>query len=245
MFKTRAIILRTTKYGETSLVVTAFTELFGIQTYMVNAVRTAKKTGLKASLYLPASLVDMEVYHNEKNTLHRIKECNRAVVYENVLTNIVKNSIAVFMMELLHKLLKQPEPNADLFYFCEDSLIQLDTAPANVASNFPLFFALHLSHFFGFRIDDNYDSNTTYLDLQEGFFVEEIPIHHNFLEAENAAVTAELLKIAMPQELDQIKLNQQKRRFLLHKYMDYYSIHLTEFGVMKTLQVLEEILSLP
>jgi DNA repair protein RecO (recombination protein O) len=34
--KTKGIILRTVKYGETSLVVTAFTELFGIQAYMVN-----------------------------------------------------------------------------------------------------------------------------------------------------------------------------------------------------------------
>ena len=115
MFKTKAIILRTTKYGETSLVVTAFTELFGVQTYMVNGVRSAKKTGLKASLYLPASLVEMEVYHNEKTTMHRIKECNRYFVFINVLTDIVKNSIAIFMMELLNKLLKQPEPNADLF----------------------------------------------------------------------------------------------------------------------------------
>lgn len=147
------------------------------------------------------------------------------------------------MMELLNKLLKQPEPNADLFYFCEDCLMQLDTAPANVSANFPLFFALHLSHFFGFRIDDNFDSDNIFLDLQEGYFVPEMPTHSYFLDAENAAVTADLLKIAIPQELHQIKLNQQKRRFLLHKYMDYYSIHIAEFGVMKTLKVLEEILS--
>ena len=115
MFKTRAIILRTVKYGETSLVVTAFTELFGLQTYLVNGVRTAKKSGLKASLYQPASVVDMEVYHNERNTMHRIKECNRAHVFNNILTDVVKNSVALFLMELLYKLLKQPEQNSDLF----------------------------------------------------------------------------------------------------------------------------------
>ncbi|MFM2327595.1 MAG: repair protein RecO, partial [Bacteroidota bacterium] len=36
--KTKGIVLRSIKYGETSLVVTLFTELFGVQTYMVNAV---------------------------------------------------------------------------------------------------------------------------------------------------------------------------------------------------------------
>ena len=242
MFKTKAIILRTTKYGETSLVVTAFTELFGVQTYMVNGVRSANKTGLKASLYLPASLVEMEVYHNEKTTLHRIRECNRSFVFNNVLTDIVKNSIAIFMMELLNKLLKQPEPNADLFYFCEDVLMQLDDSPPNIASNIPLFFALHVSHFFGFRIDDNYDKENTVLDLQEGFFVNEIPTHPYFLVDENAAISSELLKTALPSELEHIKLNRIKRRELLNKYMEYYSIHVSEFGSMKTLMVLQEVL---
>ena len=242
MFKTKAIILRTTKYGETSLVVTAFTELFGVQTYMVNGVRSAKKTGLKASLYLPASLVEMEVYHNEKATMHRIKECNRYFVFNNVLTDIVKNSIAIFMMELLTKLLKQPEPNADIFYFCEDLLIKLDDAQPNIASNIPLFFALHASHFFGFRIDDNFDKENSVLDLQEGFFVTEIPTHTYFLVDENAAVSSELLKTALPSELEHIKLNRIKRRELLNKYMEYYSIHVSEFGSMKTLLVLQEVL---
>ncbi len=242
MFKTSAIILKTTKYGETSLVVSAFTELFGVQTYMVNGVRTNKKTGLKASLYQPASVVDMEVYHNEKKTLHRIRECNRKHIFMNVLSDVVKNSIAVFMMELMYKLLKQPEPNADLFYFCEDTLLQLDEAPANIAANLPLFFTLHLSSFFGFKIDDNYSEENCFLDLQEGNFIPERPHHTHFLSGENAMLSSELLKIMIPAELSQLKMNKLKRRELLAKYMDYYALHINEFGIMKTLMVMQEVL---
>jgi len=242
MFKTRAIILRTVKYGETSLVVTAFTELFGLQTYLVNGVRTSKKSGLKASLYQPASVVDMEVYHNERNTMHRIKECNRAHVFNNVLTDVVKNSVALFLMELLYKLLKQPEQNSDLFYFCEDSLLQLDEAPAHVTANMPLFFALHISHFFGFKIDDNFSEETSFLDLQEGNFVDARPHHTYFIEGENALITSELLKIMLPSELNDIKMNHLKRRELLQRYMEYYALHMQDFGQMKTLMVMQEVL---
>ncbi len=242
MHKTKAIILRTIKYGETSLVVTAFTEIFGVQTYMVNGVRTAKKTGLKASLYQPASLLETEVYHNEKNTLHRIREANRAVVFNQVLTDVVKNSIAVFMMELLYKLLKQPEPNPDLFYFCEDILMQLDEAPPKVAANLPLFFSLQLCHFFGFRIDDNYSEENKILDLQEGNFCSELPHHGQFMAGENALISAEILKMQVPDELDELRINQLKRRELLAKYMEYYSLHVTDFGQMKTLMVMQEVL---
>jgi len=242
MFKTGAIILRTVKYGETSLVVSAFTELFGLQTYMVNGVRTAKKTGLKASLYQPASVVEMEVYHNERNSIHRVKEINRTHVFKNILTDVVKNSVALFLMELLYKLLKQPEQNSDLFYFCEDSLLQLDEAPPHVTANMPLFFALHISHFFGFKIDDNYADKYSFLDLQEGNFVSSRPQHTNFMEGENAEITSELLKIMVPAELDDIKMNHLKRRELLAKYMEYYALHMHDFGQMKTLMVMQEVL---
>jgi DNA repair protein RecO (recombination protein O) len=47
---TKGIVIRTVKYGETSLVVSAFTELFGLQQYMVNGVRTSKRSnGISAA----------------------------------------------------------------------------------------------------------------------------------------------------------------------------------------------------
>src|SRR5688572_22833392 len=95
--KTKGIVLKTVKYGETSLVVTVFTELFGVQTYMVNGVRSAKRVGSKAILFQPAAILDMEVYHNEQRAMQRIKECTWSVVYQHILSQVVKNSIALYM----------------------------------------------------------------------------------------------------------------------------------------------------
>ena len=50
LHKTKAIILRTVKYGETSLIVTAYTELYGLQSYIEQGVRAStKKGGVKAN----------------------------------------------------------------------------------------------------------------------------------------------------------------------------------------------------
>ena len=43
--KTKGIVLRTVKYGETSVIVTILTELFGLQSYLVNGVRTSSGKG--------------------------------------------------------------------------------------------------------------------------------------------------------------------------------------------------------
>jgi len=146
------------------------------------------------------------------------------------------------MVELLTKCLKQPEANPDLFHFAEDAFIHLDKSNDTVMANLPLFFALHLPVFFGFRISDNYSANNSFLDLQEGSFVHEQPRHPHFLEDRQAIITSQLLKTMQPGELEEIKLNHDFRRQLLFAYETYYALHIQDFGTMKTLPVLKEIL---
>lgn len=240
--KTKGIVLRSIKYGETSLVVIIFTEIFGIQTYMVNAVRTSKKSASKANHFQPTAILDLVVYHSENKSMQRIKEFSWAVLYDKLLSDVIKNSVASFMAELIQKCLKQPEPNADLFAFCEESFLALDKANKMVTANFALFFTLHLAHFFGFRMTDNYSKTENILDLQEGVFVDHQPVYPHFIEGKNAELTAQLLKVMQPAELEEFSLNGEIRRSLLLRYLDYYALHIHDFGQMKTLLVLHEVL---
>jgi DNA repair protein RecO (recombination protein O) len=240
--KTKGIVLRSVKYGETSLVVTIFTELFGVQTYMLNGVRSSKKSAAKANYFQPSAILDLVVYHNDSKTMQRIKEFSWAHLYNTVLTDVIKNSIAAYMVELLFKCLKQPEANTDLFNFCEDALVQLDAISPAAAANFPLFFALHLPYFLGFRMTDNYSAEYNVLDLQEGVFINNLPSHPHFISDEAAKITSQVLQVMQPYELDDFKLNQHLRRQLLLRYHDYYALHIAEFGQMKTLTVLHEVL---
>jgi len=243
LHKTKGIVLRAVKYGETSLIVTMFTELFGLQSYLVNGVRTSTKKGSgKANLFQPTAILDLVVYHNELKHLNRIKEFKWSYLYQHIFSDVPKNAVALFMIELLTKCLKQPEANPELFEFCEDAFIHLDESSGSVMANFPLFFALHLPVFFGFRISDEYSDKNSIVDLQEGMFVSERPDHFHFLEGKQAEVTSELLKMMQPEELEQLKLNHDFRRQLLFAYETYYALHIQDFGTMKTLPVLREVL---
>ena len=244
LHKAKGIVLRTVKYGETSLIVTILTDLFGVQSYLVNGVRASTKKGTgKANLFQPAAILDLIVYHNELINLQRIKEFRWGHLYQNIFSDIKKNAVSLFMVELLTKCLKQPEANEDLFQFAEDAFLYLDESSETVTANFPLFFALHVAVFFGFRIDDQYSEKSPFLDLQEGTFVKERPSHPHFLEDKQAAVTSELLKVRQPDELQEIKLNHDFRRNLLYAFETYYAFHIQDFGTMKTLSVLKEILN--
>ena len=239
--KTKGIVLRNIKYGETSLVVTVFTELFGLQTYMVNGVRTAKKSSAKANHFQPGAILDLVVYHSDQKTMQRIKEFKWDFLFQEVLSDVIKNSLALYIVELLQKCLKQPEQNTSLFHFCEDILIQLDTAEKDVTANFALYFSLQLPQFFGFKMNDNYEDQSNILDLVEGNFVARNPEHPHFIEGKYAEITSQLLKAMHPDELSQFKFHHDTRRDLLAHYLTYYSLHITDFGQMKTLTILQEV----
>jgi DNA repair protein RecO (recombination protein O) len=242
LHKTKGIVLRTVKFAETSLVVTCFTELFGLQSYIVNNVRLIPKKGTaKANYFQPPSVLDLVAYHNEHKNLQRIKEFKWAHLYQHLFSDIFKNAVSLFMVELLNKCVKEPEPNDKLFYFMEDALLHLDKAGNTVTANFPIFFSVHLAVFFGFRISDTFSEKKHYLDLLEGVFIEHQPVHLHFLEGKEAEAISHFLKIGHPRDLAEIRLNGDTRRRLLMSIENYYTLHIADFGKMKTLPVLREV----
>ncbi len=238
---TKGIVLRTIKYGETSVITNIFTEMFGVQSYIVNGVRTDSKRA-KAHFFQPSSILDLQVYHNDLRNLQRIKEVKWNYLYKNIFSNVPKNCVALFMVELIHKCLKQPESNQDLFHFFEDALTELDTAPVEITANFPIYFSIHFAWFFGFALQDNRPEENKFFNIPEGKFVAaETPGEEN-ADIETSSHVAEFIKTKHPNDLREIKLNKTARRKILSVMENYYIFHMPEFGKMKTLPVLQEIL---
>ncbi len=241
--KTKGIVLRTIKYGETSVVTTIYTELFGVQTYIVKGVRQAsKKSSNKATYFQPAAILDLVVYHNELKNLQFIREYNWSFLYQNVLFDVVKNSVAMYIVELLLHSLKQPEANPELFYLIEDTLKQLDRGTDTFTANLPLYFMLHLSNELGFQIQGEYNFATPVLDLQEGMFVSDIPVHPYYLSGELARVTSGIMNIMFYNDLEAIQLNRNIRRQLMQAYQQFMALHIQDFGEMRSLPILQEVL---
>ena len=243
LHKTKGLVLRTVKYCETSLVVTVFTELFGVQSYIVSGVRKSTRKGSgSANLFQPGALLDLVVYHSHAKSLHRIREFQWSVLYRELFASVPKHSVSSFMVELLHRCLRQPEPNPDLFEFVEDCLLHLDASSDSVMANMPLFFAVHLAHFFGFRLVDERIEEGAWIDLREGRFVATQPPHPDHLEPNDALAVLQLLRVMNPNELAEVRLNRDTRRRLLHALELYYRLHQPDFGTLRSLPVLRSVL---
>lgn len=239
LYNTQGIVLRTIKYGETSVVVSVFTEKLGLQSYIVNGVRAAGKNN-KSQYFQPSALLDLQVYHNELKSLQRIKEVKWSILLTNIFSDIFKNAVAIFAVELLTKCLKQPEVNDDLFHFCVDFLKELNESKPAIAANMPLYFAIHLTSFLGLKIQDNFSNTNDCFDFREGKFTS-LDNKNDFADKETNFQLAELLKTLHPTDLDQIKLNRQRRSLLLNELEKYYTWHVPDFGKMKSLSVLKQL----
>lgn len=241
LHKTRGIVLRTVKYGDTSAIVNIFTELFGVQSYMVNGVRSSKPKA-KGNLFQPGNILELVVYHHEQKSIQRISEFKLGYIYTSLQFNIVKNTVTLYLIELLQKSLREPEQHLDLYYFSEQALQALDMSSLNVAANIPLYYTLKLAEHLGFRLNGRYSEYAHYLDLQEGSFTDLPPHHSNYLDDVNSEITDRLFQCTNWESLGEINMNKERRRKLLYAYLDFFKLHLPDFQELNSPPILHEIL---
>jgi DNA repair protein RecO (recombination protein O) len=224
IFKTKGIVFRFTRYGETSIIVNIFTELFGLQAYIVNGVRTNKaKTTI--ALFQPLTLLDLVVYHKENANISRIKEVKCFYPFRSIPTDFKREAVAMFTVEILTKAVKEQSHPQELYEFLEHSLIELDTLPSGV-ENFHLFFLINLSRHLGFGPQMSGE-------VLEG---RHIPIEdEKILQQLILSKTTSTTREEMP------AVTNAQRRELLEILVRFYKYHIEHFGDVKSLAVLREV----
>jgi len=242
LHNTKGIVLRVTKYGDTSIILTAYTELFGVQQYMVKGVRvTSKKGANKGVFYQPAAILQMEVYHSPMKQLQMVKDVSWDFVYQNVYSDVLRNAVATYIVEVLQQTM-QPEPHPELFYLIEDTFKQLDKGGPQLVGNLPIYFLIHLSQNMGFGLQGKYTATTPVLDVREGQFVEKVPTHPYFLEGLEAETASSFLQVQFYNDLDTIVLSGTQRKKILELFQLSLSWHYKKFSDIKSLPILQEVL---
>lgn len=235
---TKAIVLISLKYGDTSLIVKAFTASDGLKSYLLKGVLTSKRGKLKSAYFQPLSQLELVANHKNKGTLESIREVKVNYHYQTLHTDISKNAMALFLAEVLGNSVREEERNEPLFEFLEASLQWFDTHDA--ISNFHLYFLIRLTKYFGFYPDTN-DMGTACFDLQEGEFTN-TPSLNPILTGENLSFFKRFLGINFD-EVQRIKMNKTNRQELLKSLVLYYELHLQGFRKPKSLAVLNEVFS--
>lgn len=224
LYKTGGISLSFIKYRDTSIIARILTEKFGLQTYIVNGVRSAKSKG-KIALFQPLTLLDLVVYHNEKKDIQRISELKVSYPFHDIPFNFKKSSISIFLTEVLVKTLKEEEENHELFHFLSKSFELFDKMPTGF-ENFHVQMLLKISAFIGLD-PENVENMVLHCSELFEFDESELKASQQLLEKPVGSF---------------VEISRYTRNKLLDMIVTYYADHFHINKELKTLEVLREVL---
>ena len=245
----RGIVLRTVKYGDSSVIIDLFTLSRGRQSFMASVQRT-KRTVRSLSFWQPLSMVEFSAdLRPNSGKLPRPSEVRAYYNYVDMPFSPVKSTIALFLAEFLSAALREEKDNASLYHYIESSLQWLDMvqSPASIA-NFHLAFLMHLSRFLG--IYPNLEvlppfgdmRGAFYFDLLAGTYCDRQPSHPHFLRQAEARALPTLFRMNYP-TMHLFRLSRSERQRILHVLNEYYRLHIPNFPELKSLEVLRELYS--
>ncbi|MDR1742311.1 MAG: DNA repair protein RecO [Dysgonamonadaceae bacterium] len=238
LHKTEGIVLHITPYNDKFVIINMYTRDFGRASYMVAGTR-GKKSRLSRSIMFPLSVVDLEVEHLATRDIQRIKEARPLFISARFNALPAKNALALFLSEILYRLLQEKEANHNLFDYLYRSIRYLEIVETGVA-NFHLVFLLQLSVYLGIRPDTQTYRPGRMFDLRNGVFVDTPPDHTDFLSSDDSAVFERLMRMTL-ENMSLYQFSRHERTDIIRHILAYYRIHVADFPEIKSLAVMQSI----
>lgn len=237
---TRALVLRTIHYGDNRLVVSLYTESRGMVTCMVRVTR-GRKSGGRTALWQMLNLVDVAMDVRPSRDMQTINEASMSCPWYDLPYHPLKAAISMFLGDFLFHCLRGEGENAALFAFLENSLRWFDEAEEGIA-DFHLQLMLRLTRFLGILPGvDGYARHKVY-DLRGACYAAVIPIHGQYLAADEARWIPLLLRLDYGR-MRKLKMTTTGRRRVMEILLLYYRLHVPAFGELQSLDVLREVFS--
>ena len=207
------IVLATTKTGENAVVVHTLSREFGRRGFLVHP---GKKGNM--SLFLPLNILEADVVENPKSDLWSLRNILSRDSLAGIRSNLHKNSMTLFLSEVLFRTLREGAYEPGLYEWCVGSILMLNALEADFA-NFPVRFLVELAGALGFR--------PTLTDLAP-FVQEQLESARPFVQS---PFTESML----------VPLNGPTRNALCENLLRYLEFHTDQPIRVKSLAVLREL----
>lgn len=236
--KTRGIVLRNVRFGESSLIVDVLTKSSGHVSFMVHIPKTSKGK-IKKQYFQPMTLLDFEYDFRQRSNLQRIKDVRVSLPYSSIPIDPAKSCISLFLSEFIYYATRNEQENPTLFTYISTSLEWLDNAYEDFA-NFHLVFMMRLGKFLGFHPFLEDFTPGCFFDLRNGCFTLSMPLHADFLNAADAGHLYNLMRMNFD-TMKLFKLSHDDRNRITEIVLRYYKLHLPNMPELQSFDILREV----
>ena len=208
------IVLHTTKFGENSIVLHTLSKEYGRRGFLVRGVGKKSMT----SLFLPLTVLEADITESSRSKLFTARNLSAKYPLNGIRSNMFKNSMTLFMSEVLYRVVKEGGNEQGLYEWCEKSIQLLDSIGSDF-SNFHIRFLLELAIALGFSPEAQ--------DLRP-FTGDHFPIVEKFIQESFA-------------ESMLIRLTGQVRNEIAEEILRYIEFHSESAVNVNSLKVLREL----
>lgn len=239
--KSRALVLRAVKYGESQLIVDLLTREQGRVSFICYLPRTGRGGKVKKQFFQSLTILDVVYDYRATLQLQRFTEVHMAQPYSSVPFDPYKLSITLFLSEFLTYATRDEQHNQLLFDYIVHSMAWLDGVTENF-SNFHLVFMMHLSKFIGFFPNLSGNVPGAWFDLRNGNFTLQHPSHSDCLRPSEASVIGTLMRMNY-ENMHLFRMTRDQRNRCIDLILYYYRLHIPGFPELKSLEVLQSLFS--
>lgn len=235
MVRSRAVVLNVLKYNDDTLIADAYTEAQGRVSFLLRVSRSPR-AAVKHTLFQPLALLSLEWNHRPSARMQRLRQAGVAFPFSSLPYDVRKSTVALFLAEFLHHVLRTEQEAAMLYRYVESSVEWLDTSQRDFA-NFHLVFMLRLVRFLGFypNLDDFFPGAA--FDLESGCFVLPSPGRPHCVPPADAARLPRLMRMNF-ETMRLFRFSGAERGRLLGYVCEFYRLHVPGFPQLKSLPVL-------
>ena len=240
--QTKAIVLKHTKYGDSSLIVQLFTETLGLISIIAKGARNSKKNKT-GNLYQIGNLLEIVLFYHPNKNFQIVNEVKIAYMYQELNESMVHNCIMQFAIENVQQMVERDTPLEELFYILYDFLVRLDKVHQSLLAHVPLYFLLALIRYNGYSIVGAYSTTTPIFDLYQGKFVASIAEQTIYIDGEYAQSLSVLNEIKQFEDILLLNILKAHRQYLIDVLIKYMQIHIPNYKPLKSLGILNTILN--
>ena len=231
----KGVVLRTISYNDKNSIVRVYTDSHGLLSFLLPQ-GGGKASRLRRALFQPLSLVEIVADIAVNREIYRMREARCLVPLPSLHSNPVKNAVSLFITEFLSHVIVEEERNAPLFSFISGSVRLFDGLDSGM-SNFHICFLYNLGVFLGIEPDVTTYKKGSRFDMLNGVFATGAPLHSHFLGVEESEALMAISKMNYS-NMHLFRFNRDQRRRLLNLIIDYYRLHNSSIGEIRSLDIL-------
>ena len=145
MNSTEFILLHTTRYGDSSIILHTLSKEFGRKGFFVKNISRR----CVSSVFFPLAILEADIDDHVRSRMPNVRNVSLRYALNGIRNNLKKGAISVFVSEVLFRVVKEGMQDSALYDMCERNILLLDAMESDF-SNFHLYFLMEFIIALGF-----------------------------------------------------------------------------------------------